>query len=110
MKRLLCLIFLLCFLFTGCATVSIVGPAGQKTTLLSEPDPTTFRTTKKVWYVLWGLVPITDNSTAEIIAHYNLKDVKVRTQYDIIDWLISAVLGGLSLHTKTVIIEGNTGK
>ncbi|MEO0102842.1 MAG: hypothetical protein ABIK81_03980 [candidate division WOR-3 bacterium] len=107
MKRFMGLIFLTCFLFVGCATVSIVSPAGRKTTLLSETDPTTYKTTKKVWYVLWGLVPITDNSTADIIAKYNLENVKVKTQYDIIDYLISAILGGFSIQTKTVIVEGN---
>jgi hypothetical protein len=83
-----------------------VSPVGKKTTLLSQTDPTTFRTTKKVWYALWGLVPITKNSTDEIIAQYDLKNVRVITQYDIVDYLISAVLGTFSIQTKTVIVEG----
>lgn len=107
MKHLIGLVFLGVFLFTSCATISVVGPAGRKTTLLSEPEPTTYKTTVKVWYLLWGLVPITDNSTEEIIAKYDLENVKVRTQYDIVDILVSAVLGGFSVHTKTMIIEGN---
>jgi hypothetical protein len=78
--------------------------------LAAETEPTTLKTNKKVWYVLWGLVPITDNSTEDLIAKYNLQNVKVKTQYDIVDFLISYFLGFLTIHTKTVIVEGNTAK
>ncbi|MEO0115121.1 MAG: hypothetical protein ABIK93_06555 [candidate division WOR-3 bacterium] len=94
----------------NCATVSIVAPTGKKVVLAAETDPTTFKTTKKVWYVIWGLVPITDNSTEELITKYNLENVRVKTQYDIVDFLISYFLGFLSIHTKTVIVEGNVAK
>lgn len=103
-------ICLVCFLLMNCATVSIVAPTGKKVVLAAETDPTTFKTTKKVWYVIWGLVPITDNSTEELITKYNLENVRVKTQYDIVDFLISYFLGFLSIHTKTVIVEGNVAK
>ncbi|MEO0099990.1 MAG: hypothetical protein ABIK99_04780 [candidate division WOR-3 bacterium] len=105
MKRLFLFLFLI--LFIGCYPVSIVSPAGKKTILLSETDQTTFKTSKRVWYVLWGLVPITDNSTADIISKYNLENVKVTTHFEIVDYLISAVLGSFSIQTKTVVVEGN---
>lgn len=92
----------------GCATVKINAPAGESVTLISETETTTFKTTKRVWYVLWGLVPITNNSTDEMIKQYNLKKVRVTTQFDIVDYLIAFFLGGLTIQTKTVIIEGST--
>jgi hypothetical protein len=104
------LICMVCFLFTSCATVSVVAPTGKKVMLASETDPTTFRTTKKVWYVLWGLVPITDNTTEDLISKYQLENVRVETQYSFVDWLIDVVLGWTSIHTHTVTVEGNAGK
>lgn len=91
----------------SCATVKINAPIGKEVTLLSETDSATFKTTKKVWYLLWGLVPVTDNSTETTIAQYNLKNVRVTTQYDVIDYVVSFFLGWLTIHSKTVIIEGN---
>ncbi|MDH5186253.1 MAG: hypothetical protein OEW70_04215 [candidate division WOR-3 bacterium] len=104
------LICLVCLLFTSCATVSVVAPTGQKVMLASETEPTAFKTTKRVWYVLWGLVPITDNTTGDLISKYQLQNVRVQTQYDIVDWLIDVVLGWTSLHARTVTVEGNAGK
>lgn len=69
------IICLFCFLFTSCYTVSIVAPIGKKVMLADETEPTNFKTTKKVWYLIWGLVPITDNSTEDLIAKYNLENV-----------------------------------
>jgi hypothetical protein len=105
------LICLFCLLFSSCATISIIAPVGQKVMLASETTPVAFSTTKKVFYLLWGLVPISNNSTDDIIAKYNLENVRFKTQYDFIDVLVSFVFGDfISLHSKTIVIEGNTKK
>lgn len=105
-RRVLIPFVLFCLLFTSCATVSIVAPTGQNVMLAPETEGMTLKTSKKVWYVLWGLVPITNNSTEDLITKYNLQSVRVKTQYDVLDFLISYFLGFLTLHTKTVIVEG----
>ena len=57
-------------------------------------------------YLIGGLIPISINSTDDMLAKYNLESVKVTTEFDIVDWLISGITGGLVV-TKSVIIEGN---
>jgi hypothetical protein len=62
---------------------------------------------KKVWYILWGLVPITSTSTADTMGLCN-EMVKVQSYYGIDDILINAVscwaVGGLVM-SKTVEIQ-----
>ncbi|MCS7249660.1 MAG: hypothetical protein N2323_00545 [candidate division WOR-3 bacterium] len=116
MKKTLLLSLIGLFLitiFSGCATVIVSAPHGEKISLLSETDLATFKTTKKVWYALWGLVPLTNNSTAPVIQQYNLESVRVKTKYDVVDYLIGVFLNGIiptTIMTKTVEIEGNPRK
>ncbi|MEO0130552.1 MAG: hypothetical protein ABIK76_02530 [candidate division WOR-3 bacterium] len=110
MKKTLLLSLIGLFLvstFFGCATVIVSAPPGEKVTLLSDTDPASFKVTKKVWYAVYGLVPLTNNSTAPIIKENNLGSIRVKTKYDVVDYLISYFLSVFTITTRTVEIEGN---
>jgi hypothetical protein len=112
MRKLITLAVLagILMLGSGCGTVLVTAPAGSNVRLLAELEPATSKVTVKNWYVLWGIVPITNNNTSDIIAKHGLKDVRIKTYFSFVDALINGVLGGLSLYTNTVEIEGNLGK
>jgi len=109
MKGLFSLL-IICSLLLNCGTVLVNAPADKQVKLLSETDATTVKTTMRCWYLLYGLVPISGNSTDKIIAEKGLTNVKVKTYYGVMDYIFGILLGGLTLSTRTVEIEGTTGK
>ena len=102
-----CLAAVCLMLLPSCGVVMVTAPPGDDVRLLPELEPAASKVTVKNWYVLWGLVPITNNSTADVIGRNQLENVRVKTYYSVVDWLINAVLGGFSIYTNTVEIEGN---
>lgn len=108
-SALLLAILLIAVITINCGTVIVAAPPGKNIELLSENDAARVVTVKKCWYLLWGLVPISNNSTAPVVAEYQLKSVRVNSYYSPVDFIISFFLGFTSLHTRTVEIEGNVG-
>lgn len=104
MKRLI-ILGILVALFANCAEVFIEAPNKSSVKLLPESKTGTFSTEMKCLYLFWGLIPISDNSTSTLIAKYDLDNVKARTHFGIIDWLISWLTGGI-LTSWSVEIEG----
>ena len=117
MKKLLLGLVLIGFL-AGCATVVIDAPPSDNVvSLTSQPSGGStyhFVAKKKVWYVLWGLLPITDNHTSDMVAASAqgkpVRNFKATTTYTFIDWLISALLGFGTISTQSVIVEGDVVK
>jgi hypothetical protein len=108
MTRLVLVAFA-CLLLVNCATVFVNAPPGRNITLLSN-EPTSVKITMRNWYVLWGLIPLTNNNTASMIGQVNLSGVRVRTFYRPLDFIENIFLSVISLHTNTVVIEGQPGK
>jgi hypothetical protein len=106
MKKVICLAIFVALLFTGCVSIKVVAPPNQNIQLLSETQPTSFRMTKRAIFLIGGLIPIANTSTDDMLAKYDLKNVKITTEFDIIDFIISGITSGLVV-TKSVIIEGN---
>lgn len=92
---------------TGCYTMKAVAPVGTPMTTLSETDSATFKKNVRVWYAVWGLAPISNNSAAQVIQEYKLKDVRVTTKIRFVDGLIGAFTGLVSIVPATMVIEGN---
>ena len=117
MKKLLLGLVLIGFL-AGCATVVIDAPPSDNVvSLTSQPSGGStyhFVAKKKVWYVLWGLLPITDNHTSDMVAASAqgkpVRNFKATTTYTFVDWLISALLGFVTISTHSVIVEGDVVK
>jgi hypothetical protein len=104
----LTLVALTGLLLVNCATVIVNAPRGKTVTLLSD-EPTSVKITIRNWYLLWGLIPLTNNSTASMIGQVNLSGVRVRTYYRPLDFIENILLSVFTLHTNIVVIEGRPG-
>lgn len=91
----------------GCYTMKAVGPAGRQLTTLAETDEATFKKNIRVWYALWGLVPISNNSSAQVIQKNDLKNVRITTKHTFEDGLIGLITGLVTIMPMTMVIEGN---
>jgi hypothetical protein len=106
MKYVVALSILVCLLFTGCMPLKVIAPTNSNVQLLSETDNASFKITKRAIYLIGGLIPISNTSTDVFISQYNLKNVKVETEMDIVDWLVTYITGSLVV-TRSVTIESN---
>jgi hypothetical protein len=107
MKRGIFAILLASMLFGSCATIVYEAPANKELKMATQVDLPPIKIKKKVWYILWGLVPISSNSTAEMVGLCN-EMVKVKSYYGIDDILINEISDLLTLgfiQTKTVEIQ-----
>lgn len=98
----------LCFVVAGCYSVNVCAPAGADVSLAPEGTSMAFKKEIKGWYVLWGLVPLigAKDGVQAAIKDNNLTNVRVETKTTFVDWLISAVLGSVTVGTRTIIVEG----
>ncbi|MFN4216107.1 MAG: hypothetical protein ACK4HQ_01705 [Brevinematales bacterium] len=105
MKRLVALVLVVVFMVSGCAQVVVKAPAGKKMIISSQPL-TAVDQEKRVWYILWGLVPLGDNSTASLLADYpDGSEVAISTEAGLFDILIGALLGQFSITTRTIKVQ-----
>ncbi len=103
-----CLILLSAVLFSGCFTMrQVAPPMDDRVTLMSETEDAKFKKTKRIWYALWGLTPITENNSANVIRDYRLNEVRITTKRTFVDFLIGAFTGLVSIVPATMVIEGN---
>ncbi len=119
MKKLLLGIVLIGFL-AGCATVVIDAPPSDNIiSLTSQPSGGSsyhFVAKKKVWYILFGLIPITNNHTSDMVAASAqgkpVRNFKATTTYTFVDYLITVVLNVIptTIQVKSVIVEGDVVK
>jgi hypothetical protein len=82
---------------TGCYTIK-VGGNGQQ--LASSNESGNLIGEKRVWYALWGLVPISDNTT-DSMAPAAAKKVKFETTHTFVDFVISFFTGIVSIVCNT---------
>ena len=104
MKKIIATILI--FSFIGCYAVRYVAPAGKDVKMMDEMTPAKVKFQKRVWYALWGLIPLTDNSTADLIQKYNLKNARATSKFTILDYIISAFTGYVTIVTLTIEVEG----
>jgi len=107
MARLVLIAFA-CLLLINCATVLVNAPRGKTVTLLSN-EPATLKVTLRNWYVFWGLIPLTNNSTASMVGRCNLDGVRVRVYYTPLQRLANLIMVLGLVETNTVQIEGIPG-
>ena len=78
----------------GCAAhVHKVGNGAQGTDMMEA----------RQWYVLWGLVPINDVDTNAMAG--DATDYEITTQHTLVDVVISAVLGSITIDCRTVTVQ-----
>lgn len=109
MKQTIILLCIASLFLSGCYTVRILSDVDRPITLASRTESLPYKETYRVWYALWGLVPISDNTTNKILKESKVKKVRITTKMTIVDWLISAVLNAViptTIATWTVEVEG----
>jgi hypothetical protein len=104
MKRGIFALLLASIIFGSCATIVYEAPADKNLKMATQVDAPPIKIKKKVWYVLWGLIPISSNSTADMVGPCK-EIVKVQSYFGIDDFLIELVLGTFSIMTMTVEIQ-----
>jgi len=99
----------LCFVMVGCYSVNVCAPAGANVSLAPDGKSMAFKKEIRAWYVLWGLVPIigAEDGVQTLIKDNSLTDVRVETKTTVVDWLISAFLGSVTVGSRTIVVEGN---
>ncbi|MCS7228163.1 MAG: hypothetical protein NZ839_04290 [Endomicrobia bacterium] len=110
MKKLIILLCLISLcLLSSCYTVRVLSDTDRPITLASKTDVLPFKETYRVWYALWGLVPISDNTTNKILRETKIRKVRVTAKMTIVDYLISLVLNAIiptTIATWTIEVEG----
>jgi hypothetical protein len=104
--KLVAVITVIGVLASGCATVKLEAPRGQSVMLQSGVESQPVVSKGKIWYALYGLVPVTSNSTADVIKKENLKEASFRTYYGFDDYLITLITGIISVQPKTLEVRG----
>jgi hypothetical protein len=101
MKKIVSLVLLVAVTMgvPGCFTIRV----GGKAELAPSTEEGVKIAGKRCWYVLWGLVPIGDNSTDSLIPE-GAKKVRVETKYTVSDALINIFTILVSIETFTVEI------
>jgi hypothetical protein len=95
-----------CLMLISCSVVYVKAPQGKTVTLMSN-EPTSIKIPMRNWYLLWGLIPLTTNNTAAMIGQANIGQVRVKTYYTPLDFILNIPLAVISLHCNTVLLEGN---
>jgi len=88
LKRGIFALVLFSLLFGSCATVVYEAPVDKGMKIATQVETPPIKIKKKVWYILWGLVPITSNSTADMMGLCK-ETAKFRSFYGIDDALIN---------------------
>jgi len=126
MSKKIILLFLIIILFFSCTQVIIDGAGMDKVASIS---PTTgyedyaeymvtksFSTRTRVWYALWGLIPIVKPDIGQIVKNQSaggdgVINLKIVDEYNIVDFLVDLFLGSsFTITTRSVKIEGDVIK
>ena len=91
----------------GCGTVVFDVPQGSKVKLLEVDAPVSITVERTIWYALWGGIPLDDNHSASIVGYYNLKEVRMHTEYSVSDSIIDTFTSIVSYSRRRIIVEGN---
>ncbi|MCE5299511.1 MAG: hypothetical protein LLG37_01385 [Spirochaetia bacterium] len=102
MKKAIAVVMVVVFSFAlvSCSTVRITSGQGKYAFLVPETMAAKEVRTKQVWYILYGLIPLGDNSTVDMIKAK--EKVSVKESLTIIDCLISALLGIVTIQSRTI--------
>ena len=94
-RKLSAVLLIVAMLFViGCAAhVHTVGKGAQSNDI----------TIARQWYVLWGVVPINEVDTNAMAE--GATDYEITTLVTPIDFVISAVLGQVSINCRTVTVQ-----
>ena len=94
-------------LFAGCGTTRIHVPEDREIRLLEEDEPVTVTERRRIWFCLWGNVPISDDSPIPEIEEHNLREMRVTSQQTMADTALNILGGIVTVVCRTIVVEGN---
>ena len=94
----------------GCTVVRVEAPVGSNIKLSSKAESYNYVAKKRVFYALWGLVPLTDNSTVKMLEGKKVESVKIEAKYDVTDILINIILGHFTVVSRTIEVKAKVSK
>jgi hypothetical protein len=108
MKQLkLSIILLFSLVITSCYSYRTSAPTVKdEVILLRETDNTSFHKEIKLYFLLGGLIPLSDNKIQQKIREYNLQSVRFSHKVSFLDGLVSFLTYSI-FNMHTVVIEGN---
>ncbi len=107
-KTLITALVVLVMALTGCMNVKVSAPEGKVIPLGRKEKNETINATqqKTVFYALWGLVPITNNSTEDLLVNVEEgSKVVIETQTTVKDFFISLIGSIVTINCHTVMVE-----
>ncbi|MBI4833505.1 MAG: hypothetical protein HY811_01620 [Planctomycetes bacterium] len=83
-------------------TVALVGCVTH-THIVGKGAPTNGKKVEqRQWYAVWGFVDINKVDTAKMAG--DASDYTIKTRYNVIDAVVSWLLGGFSIYSRTVTV------
>lgn len=101
-------IFAIVLLASGCFVTKISAPIGSKDVKLLAPNEPAAKEEHRVWYALWGLVPINENDIAEVFASRPIEAMRVETKFTPLDFIISFFTSIATIECKTIEVYYTT--
>lgn len=107
-KAILTLALLVTFLFGGCMNLNVVAPQGKVIKLGRKSVKAKIVPTKQkdVYYALWGLVPLTNNSTEDLLSDVS-EDSKVivESRTTTKNFIMNIFTGLISITSQNLAVE-----
>ncbi len=107
MKKII-LVFLavfIVFIFISCSTVKVAAPDNSFAYLM--PDSAKWQVkevrSKMNFYLLWGLIPLGDNSSQSLIRPK--EKVKVTTSLTVVNYILNYIIGFVTISTNTTEVD-----
>ncbi len=102
----LCLLIL--FSIAGCFKMKVEAPPRSGDYVLGAKDqPIATKVKKRVWYVFWGLLPVSNNSSSDVVKRLppGYRIVKVETSADATSFIIALFTLGI-VGSSVIVAEG----
>ena len=87
----------------GCLQVEATAPPGSEIVLAPPGAKCQKKVSKRVWFILWGITSLSDNSTVELLRDIK-GPVKIVSKFTPLDVVIAFFTSAVSIVPKTVEI------
>jgi hypothetical protein len=115
MRKVLALVLGIALLTTSCYTLNYSSSASSKPVSFTgevKGQRTHFTEEKRIWYALWGLVPISDNDIEKSLieprtAGGAVQNLSLKSEITALDFLINIFTGIATIYSQSVTVEGD---
>ena len=115
MKKALVLILSIAILTTGCFTLNYSSSASSKPVSFTgevKGQRTHFTEEKRIWYAVWGLVPVSDNDIEKSLieprtAGGAVQNLSIKSEWAPLDILMNIFTSFVTFYSRTVTVEGD---